>query len=50
VPIPGSEYFIEKIADLLAMPGGVDADFEIPSFSRDLARPADLRPLQIIFL
>jgi prevent-host-death family protein len=31
-----------KIADLLAMPGGADADFEIPPLSRELARPADL--------
>ncbi len=29
-----------KIADLLAMPGSSDADFEIPRL-RDLARPAD---------
>lgn len=32
----------EKIADLLAMPGGVDVDFEISPLSRELARPADL--------
>jgi prevent-host-death family protein len=30
-----------KIADLLAMPGIEDADFEIPQL-RDLAQPADL--------
>jgi prevent-host-death family protein len=30
----------KKIADLLAMPGIADVDFEIPR-SRDLARPAD---------
>ena len=30
-----------KIADLLAMPGIEDIDFEIPKF-RDLAQPADL--------
>jgi hypothetical protein len=32
----------ENIADLLAMPGGADVDFEIPLLSRELARPADL--------
>ena len=32
----------EKIADLLAMPSGADADFEIPPLSREPARPADL--------
>ena len=32
----------EKIADLLAMPGGADVDFEIPRPSREPARPADL--------
>jgi prevent-host-death family protein len=32
----------EKIADLLAMPGGADADFEIPPLPRELARPANL--------
>lgn len=32
----------EKIADLLAMPDGVDVDFEIPPLSSELARPADL--------
>jgi hypothetical protein len=32
----------ENIADLLAMPGGADVDFEIPPLSRELARPADL--------
>ena len=31
----------QKIADLLAMPGIEDVEFEIPSL-RDLARPADL--------
>jgi hypothetical protein len=30
----------KKIADLLAMPGIDDIDFEIP-ISRELARPAD---------
>ena len=30
----------KKIADLLAMPGNADIDFEIPR-SRDVARPAD---------
>jgi len=30
----------KKIADLLAMPGIADVDFEIPR-SRDLARPVD---------
>ena len=30
----------KKIADLLAMPGIADVDFEIP-LSRELARPAD---------
>jgi prevent-host-death family protein len=30
----------EKIADLLAMPGGEDLSFDIPQL-RDLARPAD---------
>lgn len=30
----------KKIADLLAMPGIADVDFEIPRL-RDLARPAD---------
>ena len=30
----------KKIADLLAMPGIADADFEAPR-SRDLAKPAD---------
>jgi prevent-host-death family protein len=30
-----------RIADLLAMPGVEDVDFEAPAF-RDLARPADL--------
>lgn len=30
----------KKIADLLAMPGIADADFETPR-SRDLAKPAD---------
>lgn len=30
----------QKIADLLAMPGIAEADFEAPR-SRDLARPAD---------
>jgi hypothetical protein len=32
----------ENIADLLAMPGGAAADFEIPPLSRELAKPADL--------
>lgn len=31
----------QKIADLLAMPGVEDVEFEIPQL-RDLARPADL--------
>jgi hypothetical protein len=31
-----------KIADLPAMPGDADDDFEIPPLSRELARPADL--------
>ena len=31
----------KKIADLLAMPGNSDAEFEIPEFSHEHARPAD---------
>jgi prevent-host-death family protein len=32
----------ENIADLLAMPGDTDVDFEISPLSRELARAADL--------
>lgn len=31
----------KKIADLLAMPGNFDAEFEIPAFSHESAKPAD---------